>query len=149
MKQENDTIVEGLLEKPYWVVDFLPYQVPEDSRGQFFAVERYYLEESRHEHLCRQFADVLLKLNCYHDLTVSHGDEWVKNPEPASLAEWLTEALQHGHLCALVDDSDSLITASGGDTCLTLFNLSDDLLRLVQKLASATGLYLWQPKDNQ
>lgn len=149
MKQEIDTIVEGLLEKPYWVVDLLPYQVPENSRGQFFVVERYYLEEPRHGRLCRQFADVLLKLNCYHDLTVSHGDEWVKNPEPAVLAEWLTEALQHGHLCALIDDGESLITASSGDTNLTLYNPSDDLLRLVQKLASATGLYLWQPKDNQ
>ena len=149
MKQENDTIVEGLLEKPYWVVDFLPCQVPEDSRGQFFAVERYYLNESRHEHLCRQFADVLLKLNCYHDLTVNHGDEWVKNPEPALLAEWLTKALQYGHLCALIDDSDSLITASSDDTCLTLYNPSGAILELVGKLATVSGLFLWQPQASQ
>ena len=145
MKQEIDTIVEGLLEKPYWVVDLLPYQVPENSRGQFFAVERYYLEEPRHGRLCRQFADVLLKLNCYHDLTVSHGDEWVKNPEPAVLAEWLTEALQHGHLCALIDDSESLITASSGDIYMTLYNPSPDLLELVRNLANAAGLFLRHP----
>ena len=142
MKQEIDTIVEGLLEKPYWVVDLLPYQVPENSRGQFFAVERYYLEEPRHKRLCRQFADVLLKLNCYHDLTVSHGDEWVKNPAPAVLAEWLTESLQHGHLCALIDDGTSLITASGGDIYMTLYNPSPDLLELVRNLANAAGLFL-------
>ena len=146
MKMEIDTIVEGLLEKPYWVVDFLPCQVPEDSRGQFFAVERYYLEGTRYERLCRQFADVLLKLNCYHDLTVSHGNEWVKNPEPAVLVEWLTEAFQHGHLCALIDDGESLITASSGDTNLTLYNPSPDLLDLVGQLASATGIFLWQPQ---
>ena len=145
MKQEIDTIVEGLLEKPYWVVDLLPYQVPENSRGQFFAVERYYLEEPRHGRLCRQFADVLLKLNCYHDLTVSHGDEWVKNPEPAVLAEWLTDALQHGHLCALIDDSESLITASSGDIYMTLYNPSPDLLELVRNLANAAGLFLRHP----
>ena len=145
MKQEIDTIVEGLLEKPYWVVDLLPYQVPENSRGQFFAVERYYLEEPRHGRLCRQFADVLLKLNCYHDLTVSHGDDWVKNTEPAVLSEWLTEALQHGHLCALIDDGESLITASGGDIYMTLYNPSPDLLELVRNLANAAGLFLRQP----
>ena len=145
MKQENDTIVEGLLEKPYWVVDFLPYQVPEDSRGQFFAVERYYLEESQHEHLCRQFADVLLKLNCYHDLTVSHGDEWVKNPDPETLAAWVTESLHNGHLCILVDDAEALITVSGGDTNITLYNLSDELQRLISQLATSAGLFLWKP----
>ena len=145
MKQEIDTIVEGLLEKPYGVVDLLPYQVPENSRGQFFAVERYYLEEPRHGRLCRQFADVLLKLNCYHDLTVSHGDEWVKNPEPAVLAEWLTEALQHGHLCALIDDGESMITASSGDIYMTLYNPSPDLLELVRNLANAAGLFLRHP----
>ena len=35
MKQEIDTIVEGLLEKPYWVVDLLPYQVPEIAAVSF------------------------------------------------------------------------------------------------------------------
>ena len=145
-REDFDEIVERLLGKPYWVIDFLPCQVPEDSRGQFFAVERYYLEEPRHERLCRQFADVLLKLNCYHDLTVSHGDEWVKNPEPALLAEWLTEALQHGHLCALIDDSESLITASGSATHMTLYNPSPGLLELVGKLATAAALFLWQPQ---
>ena len=149
MEKDYDEIVERLLEAPYWVIDFLPRQVPEDSAGQFFAVEQYYLQEPQHERLCRQFADVLLKLNCYHDFTVSHGDEWVKNPEPAILVAWLTAALRHGHLCALIDDGDSLITASGGDTNLTLYNPSPELLRLVQQLSSATGLFLWQPQDDQ
>ena len=139
-------LVENLLERPYWVIDFLPMQVPQEARGQFFAIEQYYLTDPQHERLCRQFADVLLKLNCYHDLTVNHGsDDWVKNPEAETLAAWLNEALQHGHLCALIDDGESLITASGGDICMTLYNPSPDLLQVVQALATATGLHLWQP----
>ncbi len=142
----HNELVENLLEQPYWVIDFLPMQVPQEARGQFFAIEQYYLTGQRHERLCRQFADVLLKLNCYHDLTINHGgDDWVKNPEPETLAAWLNEALQHGHLCALIDDGESLITASGGDICMTLYNPSPDLLQLVQALATATGLHLWQP----
>ena len=147
MEKDYNEIVERLLMLPYWVVDFLPMQVPQDGKGQFFAVEKYYLQEPQHGLLCRQFADVLLKLNCYHDLTVNcGGDDWVKNPEPATLAAWLNEALQHGHLCALVNDGQSLITASGGDLCLTLYNPSPDLLPLVRQLASAAGLHLWQPE---
>ena len=144
MVKDNDKTVERLLQQPYWVIDMLPKQVPQDSKGQFFVVEQYYLEGPRHERLCQQFADVLLKLNCYYDLHVSHDDdEWVTNPQPAVMAEWLSESLQHGHLCALINDGDSLITASGGDICLTLYNPSPDLLQLVSELASAAGLFLW------
>ena len=35
--------VEALLEKPCWVLDFLPQRVPADSPGQYFAVEAYLL----------------------------------------------------------------------------------------------------------
>ena len=146
MDMNFDEITEQLLLQSYWVIDFLPKQVPQDSRGQFFAVEQYYLTGERHKRLCHQFADVVLKLNCYHDLTVNCGDdEWVKNPDPVTLVEWLTEALQHGHLCALIDDGEALITTGGGDTHITLYNSSDDLLHLVGQLATASGLYLWQP----
>ena len=145
MEREYDKIVERLIEAPHWVIDFLPRQVPQSSGGQFFAVERYYLEEPQHGRLFCQFADVLLKLNCYYDLHVNHGDEWVKNPAPATLVAWLTESLQRGHLCALIDDGVALITASGGDTHLTLYNPSPDLLELIGQLATAAGLFLWQP----
>lgn len=148
MEKDYDKIVERLLEKPYWVIDLLPIQVPQEGDGQFFAVEQYYLEEPQHGRMCRQFADVLLKLNCYHGLYVNHDDEWIKNPEPTTLVAWLTDALQHGHLCALIDGEDALVTASSGDIYMTLYNPSPDLLELVGKLASASGLFLWQPKEN-
>ena len=146
MEQEYDRIVEQLLEAPYWVIDFLPMQVPQYSAGQFFAVEQYYLEEPQHERVCRQFADVLLKLNCYYDLLVNcdGGDEWLY-PDPKMLEKWLMESLQNGHLCVLIGDGDALITARGGDTNLTLYNPSPDLLHLVGQLATAAGLHLWQP----
>ena len=147
MEKDFDEIVERLLETPYWVIDLLPMQVAQDSNGQFFAVERYYRQDPRQERLCRQFADVLLKLNCYHDLLVNCNstDEWVMNPEPLVLTAWLTECLHNGHLCILLDDEHVLITASGGDTHLTLYNPSEDLLQLVGQLASAAGLFLWKP----
>ena len=70
MENDFNEKVERLLDTPYWVIDFLPMQVPQDSKGEFFAVEQYYLQEPQRERLCRQFIDVVLKLNCYHDLLV-------------------------------------------------------------------------------
>ena len=149
MEKDFDGMVERLLDSPCWVIDMLPMRVPQEGAGQFFAVERYYLQEPQRDGLCRRFADVLLKLNCYHDLHVSQGDGWVKNPEPATLVAWLAEVLQHGHLCALIDGGDALITASSGDTHLTLYNPSPELLELARQLANASGLFLWQPKEKQ
>ena len=145
-EKELDEMVERLLDEPYWVIDMLPQQVQQGGAGQFFAVERYYLDGEPFERLLQRFVDVLLGLNCYHDLRVLCGDEWVLNPEPATLVGWLAEALRRGHLCVLVDD-DCLITASGGDTNLTLYRPSPAVLELAQQLATAAGLYVWQPID--
>ena len=147
MERDFDKIVESLLGTPYWVIDMLPMQVPQEGGGQFFAVERYYLQEW-HKRLCQQFADVLLKLNCYHNLHVNHFDEWVKNPAPATLVEWLTKSLHQGFLWILIDDGNTLITVSSGDTHMTLYNASPDLLELVGKLATSSGLFLWQLEAN-
>jgi len=43
--------VEELLQCPYWIVDILPSQVPEDSPGQYFAVEKYFLQGDRIEEI--------------------------------------------------------------------------------------------------
>lgn len=103
------------------------------------------MSDPQHERQCILFADVLLKLNCYHDLTVNHGDDRLKNPEPHTLVAWLTEALNSRRLYILIDDGTSLITASGGDIRLTLYNLSPALMELVRQLAIAAGLFIWQP----
>ncbi|MCR5310024.1 MAG: hypothetical protein K6E32_01250 [Lachnospiraceae bacterium] len=34
-----------MLEKPYWILDILPKQVPKDSPGQYFAIEDFFLKE--------------------------------------------------------------------------------------------------------
>ena len=45
--------IEELLEKPCYVIDFLPEQVKPSSRGQFFDVECYRSEERRVGKECR------------------------------------------------------------------------------------------------
>ena len=58
--------IELLLEKPFWVVDPLPYQVPAEGEGQFFAVEKFFLESPMRCLLLQKHARILLKINCYY-----------------------------------------------------------------------------------
>jgi len=60
--------VEDLLQCPYWIVDILPSQVPEKSPGQYFAVEKYFLQGNQIARIKQKHIDLILKLNCYRDI---------------------------------------------------------------------------------
>ena len=140
-------MIDDFFDKEYWVVDFLPKQVPEYGGGRFFSVEQYYLEPSRYAVLRERFCEVLLKLYCYYDLRLFIGDdtEGLFNPEPERLAD-LVKGNQ-GNLCILVGTSEALITLSRDDTCMTVYAPSEDLLELIRTLAVAVGLFVWKPQN--
>ena len=61
--------LNGKFYLPY-LLSILPEQVPADGPGQYFAVERYYLEKGRLTAIKEKHINVLLKLNCYRQLTL-------------------------------------------------------------------------------
>ncbi len=65
---EMKKTVEDLLQSSYWIIDILPSQVPEDSPGQFFSVEEYFLQGDRIEEIKQKHIDLIPKLNCYRDI---------------------------------------------------------------------------------
>ena len=138
-------MIESLLNKPYWVIDILPEQVPANSAGQYFAVEKYWLQQPAYGELRRHFADILLKLNCYADLSVcfADGDEFTANPAPGLLSSWILEAQKD--LCILLPGENALITLNHDDTCMTVYDPSDALLDKLKPLVLSCGLFLWQP----
>ena len=138
-------MTEALLNKPFWVIDILPGQVPEKSAGRFFAVEKYYLQQPLMADLHRRFADILLKLNCYSDFLVSFSDsdQQLCNPEPEPLVSWIVS--EQKDLCIVLPEENTLITLNHDDTCMTVFNPPEPLLGRIRSLAAANGLFLWQP----
>ena len=140
-------MIDDFFDKEYWVVDFLPKQVPENGGGRFFSVEQYYLKPSRYAVLRDKFSDILLKLYCYYDLRLFIGDdtEGIFNPEPEMLADLVKG--NKDHLCILVGTSEALITLSRDDTCMTVYAPSEDLLELIRRLAEAVGLFVWKPQN--
>ena len=131
----------------YWIIDILPKQVPAGSSGQYFKVERYFL--SRLDEISWKFALILIRLNCYYDLQVStDGESWILNASPGDLARRFEEsAAAHSPLSILIGADDALITFSGDDHYLTLYNPDEELLELVCQCAQAEGLFVWGPKQ--
>ena len=53
--------IEELLQCPYWIIDILPSQVPKDSPGQYFAVEKYFLQGDRMKEIKQKHIGLILK----------------------------------------------------------------------------------------
>ena len=129
--------IEELLEKPYWILDVLPEQVKRDSPGQFFAVERYFLEPSRLAAVKESHVRTILKLNCYRSLSLDEESETTPPPEE------IAEAVRTRHVCLLTEDA--LIVSDPDELYLTVYDPDEPLLGLLRALAAGEGLYLWKP----
>ena len=146
MKKTTDrAMIEKYLNKPYCVIDILPRQVPADSRGQYFKIEKYFLEHPQIDIIYKKFTNILLKLNCYEDIEVSHnGDEWITNPDPHELeAALLGSMADKQMLYIILKSADVMITVSGDDTYMTLYNPTEETIEMIGPMAISEGLFIW------
>ncbi len=129
--------IEELSQLPCWIIDILPSQVSKDSPGQYFAVEKYFLQGGRLEEIKQKHLNLILKLNCYKDISID--DEPVSNPSP----EYIAGEMKKRYLFIRI--GDSMILSEPDDTHMTLFNPDPELLELVRQIASGEGLFVWEP----
>ena len=142
-----DDLMGRLLEGPYWIVDILPEQVSADAAGQYFAVERYFLQQPRIVSLRRRFAELLLRLNCYFDMAVSFDScmSWETNPDPEAFVERVAGLSGNDFLRAVFPQQNAMIDYDRSDTYLTVYDPDAALLDKVRALAAGTGLFVWSP----
>ena len=126
--------IEELLQAPYWIIDILPMQVPKDSPGQYFAIEDYILKEQLTE-IKRKHINVILKLNCYMDISI----EEESNPAPEKIAA----VMKDRYIYIMI--GNSMILSEPDDTHMTVFNPDEQLLELIRTISTAEGLFVWKP----
>ena len=146
-----DDMMGALLEGPYWIVDILPEQVPADAAGQYFAVERYFLQRSRIVPLRRKYAELLLRLNCYVDMAVSFDScmTWETNPDPEAFADRVAGLSENEFLRAVFAEQNAMIDYDRNDTYLTVYDPDAALLDKLRALAAAEGLFVWRAPEKE
>ena len=139
--------IEDYLEKPYWVIDILPKQVPANSRGQYFEIEKYYLEQPQLDIIYKKFTDILLKLNCYEDMDFSSdGEKWKTNPLPQEIKAAMMQCMADKQMLYIdMKPIDVMIIVSGDDTYMTVYHPTAEILELLGSIVASEGLFLWKP----
>ena len=126
--------IDDLLNTPYWIIDILPMQVPQNSPGQYFKIEEHFLAEQLAD-IKQKHVNVILKLNCYMDISI---DEEV-NPSP----EQIRNIINRQYVFIMM--GDSMILSEPDDTHMTVFNPDEKLLDLIKIISRGEGLYVWKP----
>ena len=128
--------IDELLQTPYWIIDILPKQVAQDSKGQYFSIEKYYLDNYLAD-IKKKHINVVLKLNCYKDISIDEEEEI--NPSP----ERIEKEMKSRYLYIMIENS--MILSEADDTHMTVFNPDEELLQLIKDIASKEGLFVWKP----
>ena len=101
--------------RPYWIIDILPMQVPMYSPGRYFTVARYF--QSRMDEILRKFASLLNKLNCYCHLEVGwDGENYTDDFAPEAVDRLFVKANSSPDpLYVRVNSSDAVFVYANGD----------------------------------
>ena len=117
------------------VIDILPEQVPKDSKGQFFEIEWLFLESSRMASIKQKHINVLLKLNCYYQISI---DDEV-NPSPERIVEDVMER------SVQIRADEAMILSEPDELHMTVYNPDEKLMKLITAISSGEGLFVWKP----
>ena len=141
-------VVDKLLEKPCYILDFLPRQVPKDCGGQFFKVETYLLNHYERYGLRDRFIRVILKLMCYYRVSM-HWGNWIDQPTPEQVAE-IMDKIMHNHsgwMDMLFPEQDALLQFEWDCMHLSVYNPDEDLCALLEQIAWSEGLFFRPSAD--
>lgn len=145
--ENNTKIIDRLLEKDCYIIDFLPETVPKGSNGQFFNVEYYLLNSRKYCMIKDRFVSVILKMMCYYHIAVLWNG-WIDKPKPEIIENAVTEIMVNhsGTLNCLFPDEDMLLVFEWDCLNLSVYNPPEKAQRLFGQIASSEGLF-WRKAE--
>ena len=140
--------IDELLEKQSYVIDILPMRVPEETNGQYFEVEHYFLNSHKYCEIKDKFVNIILKLMCYYHISILW-DRWIDKPNPKIIDHVINEIMRNhsGTLYILFPDENSLLVFEWDCLNLSVYNPNDNMKILMGKLALAEGLFFWKSEN--
>ena len=138
----NDDFNE-VMKQSCWIIDIMPKRVPEAFYLQYQSTAAYFKDHSRFIDILRRFAQVLIKLNCYYEISVQIGFHDVEylNPEP----DFLTEQFLKGQrIQVLIHETKTLIDYDYDDLWMSVFSADQDTLELIRCISASEGFCFWK-----
>lgn len=135
--------IDRLLEKSCYVIDFIPTQVPKELQGQFFEVEKYLLNHVARYGLLERYINIILKLMCYHQVSVFRDGEWKKQPSVDAVVEFVEETIQNPSdvLNILFSEKDALLVVDGDCLHMTIYNPDEEMCILLKDIVASEGMF--------
>lgn len=140
-------IVDRLLEKTCYIVDFLPQQVPKSCGGQFFKVENYFLNEYERYGIRDKFICIILKAMCYYPVSVYCG-KWIEQPEPEQVVKIIHTITENhsGDMNVVFTSKDALLQFGWDCLNISVYNPDEEMCILFEKIAASEGMF-WRKAD--
>lgn len=140
--------LDDFMEKPCYIIDFLPEQVPKDCGGQFFKVEDYLLNNYKRCGLRDKFFRIILKLMCYYRVSI-YWDKWIEQPAPEQVAEIIDKTLQNRYasLDILLPEQDVLLHFDADSLNLSIYNPAEEMREIMKQIAWSEGMFFRQAAE--
>lgn len=134
--------IDELLEKPCYIIDFLPQQVPEQAPDNFYEVENYLLNEYELYGLKDKYIKIILKVMCYYRITVQWNG-WIENPSPEKIADIIDTIMKNhsGWVDIVLPDKDVLIQFEWDCLHMSVYNPDDEMRKLFEQIAFSEGMF--------
>lgn len=138
----SEIYIDKLFEKEVYIIDFLPERVLQENDGQFFDVEDYLLNSSKHEWIKDRFVNIILKLMCYYHITVLW-DKWIDKPDPEIIENAVSEimAKHSGTLNCYFPNEDMLLVFDWDCLNLSIYNPPKKTHEIFRQIALSEGMF--------
>ena len=135
--------INRLLNKEYYIIDYLPVQVPKNSKGQFFEVESYLLSNMERYGLPDRFIGIILKVMCYYRTSVLITEEWIEQPSPDLIVGFVERIMQNhsGAMNVFLPEKDVLLVVDGDCLHITVYNPDEEMCNLMKNIAASEGMF--------